>query len=134
MTRRFSRSGRSPWAVFAGSSLLGCAALFCPAQPLLLQPAAAAEAAAAEPAASSTTSSEKPRSGREQYTSLISEVDACNRAQQLRPSGSTVTSMHYWRGRTEKDGEPTVTCRVSWSTAADALPTERPILFGPSSR
>jgi hypothetical protein len=128
MTRRIPRSSRCSWAALAGSSLLGCAALLCPVQPLLEQPATAAEA----PSTSTTSSKEKPRSGREQYTSLISEVDACNRAQQLRPDGSTVTSMRYWRG--QKDGESNVTCRISWSTATDALPTERPILFGPSSR
>jgi len=119
MTRRSPRFARRAWAAVISLS------------PFLLPVAApAAEApASSEPSA---TPAEKPRSGRESYTSIIGEVDACNRAQQLRPGGSTVTSMHYWRGSSE--GQPNVTCRVSWSTAADALPTDRPILFGPSSR
>lgn len=70
------------------------------------------------------------RSGNAEATSLFSEVDACNQAQKLLPAGSTATAMHYWRGSTS--GQPSVTCRVSWSTAADARSTGRPILFGPS--
>lgn len=52
-------------------------------------------------------------------------------AQKLRPEGSIVTRMHYWR-----EGEPderSVSCRIYWSEKEDAKPTRRPILFGPSA-
>ena len=130
MTRRAPRFARSAWAALASPALVVAGALTAFSPTLLPQPAAAAEAAATGQTSASST--EKPRSGRETYTSMIGEVDACNRAQQLRPNGSTVTSMRYWRGST--DGQANVSCRISWSTAADALPTDRPILFGPSSR
>lgn len=70
----------------------------------------------------------QPRQGTEEFTSMVSEVDACNQAQYLRPAGSTVTKMHYWR--IGQAGERGVTCMINWSTAADAEPTDRPILFG----
>ena len=80
-------------------------------------------ASAAEPASPA-------RSGQVDFTSLFSEVDACNQAQKLLPASSIATAMHYWRS--SSNGQASVTCRVRWSTAADARPTGRPILFGPS--
>ncbi|MCH9715432.1 MAG: hypothetical protein K0U63_13000 [Cyanobacteria bacterium] len=71
-----------------------------------------------------------PSRGTEEVTSIVSEVDACNRAQQQRPTAAVVTGMHYWR--VGQPGERAVTCQVRWSTAADAQPTGRPILFGPT--
>jgi hypothetical protein len=74
---------------------------------------------------------DEPRTGSETFTSFISEVDACNRAQKLRPEGSVVTRMRYWR-----EGEPEerrVSCKIYWSQKEDAKPTRRPILFGPSA-
>lgn len=100
----------------AAALLSGCIASLC-----LAAPAARADTAAASPQA---------RQGTEELTSVISEVDACNRAQQQRPEGAVVTDMHYWR--VGAPGERAITCRVRWSTAADAQPTRRPILFGPS--
>ncbi|MFQ6537399.1 MULTISPECIES: hypothetical protein [Aphanothece] len=69
--------------------------------------------------------------GSESYTSYVSEVDACNRAQMLRPAGTTVTGMRYWRlGR--RNARAT-TCSIRWSDSENATPTYRPILFGRSS-
>lgn len=73
----------------------------------------------------------QPQKGSEVYTSSISEVDACNRAQMLRPADSIVTTMHVWRSGEE--GSRSITCRIHWSDAEDAVPTRRPILFGPSA-
>ncbi|MEX1322889.1 MAG: hypothetical protein AB1Z21_01695 [Synechococcaceae cyanobacterium] len=71
-----------------------------------------------------------PQSGVEELDSRVSPVDACNRAQGLRPAGATVTAMHYQRlGQAD---ERVFRCRVSWSTARDAQTTRRPILFGPT--
>ncbi len=96
--------------------------------PLQAQPADAEGAQAPQPIAQPTP---QPLTGSETYTSLISEVDACNRAQMLRPSTSIVTAMHYQRSG--EAGERSVTCRIDWSEADDAEPTRRPILFGPSA-
>lgn len=93
------------------------AVLFCAAALLSPLPLRAEEAPAAQ-------------SGEVEVSSLISPVDACNRAQAQRPAGAVVTTMHY-----ERLGEPaerSFSCRVRWSTARDAVPTGRPILFGPS--
>lgn len=69
--------------------------------------------------------------GVEELSSRISPVDACNRAQGQRPAGAVVTDMHV--ARHAQPGEPLqFNCRISWSTAADAEPTRRPILFGPT--
>lgn len=70
-------------------------------------------------------------SGVAEVISPVSPVDACNRAQALRPQGAIVTAMHH-----EREGEPGARlfrCRVSWSSAEDARPTGRPILFAPSA-
>ncbi|TVS03538.1 MAG: hypothetical protein EA413_10315 [Cyanobium sp. PLM2.Bin73] len=68
-------------------------------------------------------------SGQVELSSRISPVDACSRAQGQRPAGAVVTDMGY--ERLSEPGEPRLFhCRVSWSTAADAQPTRRPILFG----
>ncbi len=96
--------------------LLGCSAALCVGSP--------AVRAQEEPAAP------KPSRGVEEVSSVISEVDACNRAQKQRPEGAVVTNMTYWRSG--KPGEGVITCMVTWSTATDARPTGRPILFGPS--
>jgi hypothetical protein len=66
-----------------------------------------------------------------ELSSRISPVDACNRAQGQRPAGAVVTDMEY--ERLGEPGEPRLfNCRISWSTAEDAQPTRRPILFGPT--
>ena len=71
------------------------------------------------------------QSGTEEYSSTISEVDACNRAQNLTPENATVTAMHV---STKVTGEyATFTCRVKWSLSPSARPTDRPILFSPSA-
>lgn len=93
------------------------AALLCAAALLSPQSLRAQEAAA-------------PLSGEVEVSSLISPVDACNRAQGQRPAGAVVTTMHY--ERLGQPGERSFRCRVRWSTASDAAPTYRPILFGPS--
>lgn len=62
------------------------------------------------------------------FSSRVSEVDACNRAQALAPQGATVTGMQV---RAFSDGQGYgFTCRVTWSTAPAAQPTRMPILFG----
>lgn len=93
-------------------------------------PLKAAEAPA-EPSASAAASDvvQAPVSGQVDLSSRISPVDACSRAQGQRPAGAVVTDMGY--ERLVEPGEPRLfLCRVSWSTAADAQPTRRPILFG----
>ena len=97
--------------------LLGCGAALA-----LAAPAVRAQEQPAAP---------KPSRGIEEVSSVISEVDACNRAQKQRPEGAVVTDMTYWRSG--KPGEGVITCMVEWSTASDARPTGRPILFGPSN-
>ena len=70
-----------------------------------------------------------PLAGVVELSSRISPLDACSRAQGQRPAGAVVTDMGY--ERLVEPGEPRLFhCRVSWSTAADAQPTRRPILFG----
>jgi len=63
------------------------------------------------------------------YSSRVSEVDACNRAQALVPQGATVTTMQV-RQFSDPQGYG-FTCRVKWSTSPKAQPTRMPILFGP---
>ena len=61
------------------------------------------------------------------YTSAISEVDACNQAQYLMPQRAVVQG---FRLDTRQDSTGVrFACTVSWSTAAKALPSNRPILF-----
>ncbi len=105
--------------------------LFCGSfVPLLCWPLLAAMPSAAQDSAPAAGVQARPSAGSVEVTSLISEVDACNRAQSERPQGATVTAMHYWRSGEE--GKRSVTCRVSWSTSSDARRTYRPILFGPT--
>ena len=106
----------SPAPFRAAALLLGCAGALC-----LATPAVRAQDESAAP---------KPSRGVEEVSSVISEVDACNRAQKQRPEGAVVTNMTYWRSG--KPGEGVITCMVTWSKATDARPTGRPILFGPS--
>ncbi len=96
--------------------------------PLRAQPAETESSPAPEAVAEPKP---QPLRGAETYTSSISEVDACNRAQMLRPADSIVTRMHFWRSGEE--GQRSITCRIDWSDAEDAVPTRRPILFGPSA-
>ncbi|SBO42490.1 hypothetical protein [Cyanobium sp. NIES-981] len=113
----------------AGLAALVGAAL--PALPLMAQEGSPAAQAPVDGQAPGTESGPEARTGSETSTSFISEVDACNRAQKLRPAGSIVTRMHYWRQGVA--GERSVTCTVNWSTRQDARPTHRPILFGPTA-
>jgi hypothetical protein len=71
-----------------------------------------------------------PQSGTLEVSSPISPVDACNRAQGQRPAGAVVTTMHY--ESLGQQAERSFRCLVRWSTAKDAVPTGRPILFGPT--
>ncbi|MBE9173054.1 hypothetical protein IQ216_08145 [Cyanobium sp. LEGE 06143] len=96
--------------------------------PLRAQPAEAEPSTAPEAVAEPIP---QPLRGSETYTSSISEVDACNRAQMLRPADSIVTGMHVWRSGEE--GQRSISCRIDSSNAEDAVPTRRPILFGPSA-
>jgi ABC-type nitrate/sulfonate/bicarbonate transport system substrate-binding protein len=91
-------------------------------RPILLAMAAAtASAAAFAPAAA--------RADWVNYSSRVSEVDACNQAQYLVPQGATVTTMKV-RQFTDKQGYG-FTCKVKWSQSPKAQPTRMPILFGP---
>ena len=63
------------------------------------------------------------------YSSRVSEVDACNQAQYLVPQGATVTTMKV-RQFSDKEGYG-FTCKVKWSQSPKAQPTRMPILFGP---
>lgn len=99
-------------------------------QPPTDQPASD-QPAAEQPAAQPAPTPVAPSSGRETFSSTISEVDACNQAQTLTPENATVTAMHV---STALNGEyATFTCRVNWSLSPSAQPTYRPILFSPSS-
>ena len=63
------------------------------------------------------------------YSSRVSEVDACNQAQYLVPQGATVTTMKVGQF-TDKQGYG-FTCKVKYSQSPKAQPTRMPILFGP---
>ena len=63
------------------------------------------------------------------YSSRISEVDACIRAQAQLPEGAIVTGMRV--SQTNNAQGYGFTCRVRWSTSPKAQPTRMPILFGP---
>ena len=60
-------------------------------------------------------------------TSRISEVDACNQAQYQMPEKAVVQGFRLGTS-TDRDGA-LFSCKVLWSTAAGAAPTDRPILF-----
>ncbi|MBD2422048.1 hypothetical protein [Cyanobium sp. FACHB-13342] len=66
-----------------------------------------------------------------EYSSPVSEVDACNQAQYRMPPSAIVKAM---RVSTAISGEyATFTCRVKWSLTPTTPPTYRPILFSPSA-
>lgn len=94
---------------------------------LLLPGAALADSAPSQPAPSQPA----PSSGTADYSSGISEVDACNQAQGRIPQAATVTAMRVSTAITGEYG--TFTCRVRWSLSPSARPTYRPILFSPSA-
>lgn len=83
--------------------------------------------ALAKPAGTTVT----PANGTSEYSSPVSEVDACNQAQYRMPPSANVKAM---RVSTAVSGEyATFTCRVKWSLAPATPPTYRPILFSPSA-
>jgi hypothetical protein len=67
------------------------------------------------------------QAGWSQYTSEISEVDACNQAQYLMPEQAIVQEFRY-SSTSNKSGN-SFRCKVRWSTKASARATDRPILF-----
>lgn len=72
-----------------------------------------------------------PTRGSAEYSSPISEVDACNQAQYRMPPSAMATAMQL---STAISGEyATFTCRVKWSLTPSTPPTYRPILFSPSA-
>jgi len=70
---------------------------------------------------------EAAQAGWSQYSSSISEVDACNQAQYLMPEKALVQEFRL-RQRDSKEGT-SFECKVRWSEKASAKPTDRPILF-----
>lgn len=61
------------------------------------------------------------------YSSYVSEVDACNRAQLPLPATATVTGM---RVRTGRQGNTVIySCSVNWTDRSGATPSGKPILF-----
>ncbi|MEN9861435.1 MAG: hypothetical protein RLZZ515_1917 [Cyanobacteriota bacterium] len=67
------------------------------------------------------------QAGWSQYSSAISEVDACNQAQYLMPEKAVAQEFRYWV-KSAKSGNSFI-CKVRWSDKANAKATERPILF-----
>ena len=67
------------------------------------------------------------QAGWSQYSSAISEVDACNQAQYLMPEKAVAQEFRYWIKST-KSGNSFI-CKVRWSDKANAKATDRPILF-----
>ncbi|MFZ9946482.1 MAG: hypothetical protein ACO3FN_05320 [Vulcanococcus sp.] len=67
------------------------------------------------------------QAGWSQYSSAISEVDACNQAQYLMPEKAVAQEFRYWVKST-KSGNSFI-CKVRWSDKANAKATDRPILF-----
>ena len=65
--------------------------------------------------------------GWSQYTSSISEVDACNQAQYLMPEQAVVQEFRY-SATSSKSGN-NFRCKVRWSDKAGAKSSDRPILF-----
>jgi hypothetical protein len=96
-------------------ALGGAAALFIPGMAL------------AGPSGTTVTPAQSPT----EYSSPVSEVDACNQAQYRMPPSAIVKAM---RVSTAITGEyATFTCRVKWSLSPATPPTYRPILFSPSA-
>jgi hypothetical protein len=67
------------------------------------------------------------QAGWSQYSSAISEVDACNQAQYLMPEKAVAQEFRYWV-KSAKSGNSFI-CKVRWSDKANAKATDRPILF-----
>ncbi|MGA0020649.1 MAG: hypothetical protein ACO3GW_00650 [Vulcanococcus sp.] len=67
------------------------------------------------------------QAGWSQYSSAISEVDACNQAQYLMPEKAVAQEFRYWVKSTKSGNS--FTCKVRWSDKANAKATDRPILF-----
>ncbi|MFM9041758.1 MAG: hypothetical protein ACKOHJ_05875 [Vulcanococcus sp.] len=67
------------------------------------------------------------QTGWSDYTSNISEVDACNQAQYLMPEKAVVQQFVLRRKRTS-DGTA-FRCKVRWDDSAKAQPTYEPILL-----
>ena len=67
------------------------------------------------------------QAGWSNYTSAISEVDACNQAQYQIPAESVLQSFRFGT-RTDQDGA-LFECTVHWSNNSKATPADRPILF-----
>jgi len=65
--------------------------------------------------------------GWSQYTSTISEVDACNQAQYLMPEQAVVQEFSY--STTSSKSGNNFRCKVRWSDKAGAKASDRPILF-----
>ena len=65
--------------------------------------------------------------GWSQYTSSISEVDACNQAQYLMPEQAVV--QEFRTSTTSNKSSNQFRCKVRWSDKAGAKATDRPILF-----
>ena len=65
--------------------------------------------------------------GWSQYTSTISEVDACNQAQYLMPEKAVVQEFSY--STTSSKSGNNFRCKVRWSDKAGAKASDRPILF-----
>ena len=65
--------------------------------------------------------------GSSTYTSVVSEVDACNQAQYLMPNQAVVQGYRV-RTRTTSNGS-SFECRVQWTQKAKAEITGAPILF-----
>ena len=67
------------------------------------------------------------RAGWSEYTSNISEVDACNQAQYLMPEKAVVQQFVLRRKRTSEG--TAFRCKVRWDDSAKAQPTYEPILL-----
>ena len=65
--------------------------------------------------------------GWSQYTSTVSEVDACNQAQYLMPEQAVVQEFSY--STTSSKSGNNFRCKVRWSDKAGAKASDRPILF-----
>lgn len=65
--------------------------------------------------------------GWSQYTSSISEVDACNQAQYLMPEQAVVQEFRYSTSSNKSGNQ--FRCKVRWSDKASAKASNRPILF-----
>ena len=67
------------------------------------------------------------QAGWSEFSSAISEVDACNQAQYLMPEKAVVQEFRY-RVSSNASGN-SFRCKVRWSEAAGAKAADRPILF-----